>query len=247
MCGSGSIRVIWRWSGSIGSITERGSSRRTWVRSALRTRHSCRLVTARCSRSATHVAGPVDLERGNQVAAQGGDPFDEHSSPLDTVERAGVHAAVLVHKKVSVRGLKQGVVFGRLDVKIPGSQHLASAHRLEDRLGDGNDAVEGTAGVEEIGADRGQDPLVEVGAAAIVAEIVGAKVDAGDPENLRSREVGLGGPDARLRVATIRGRASASWRAVARLIGKRKSFGSNGADLRCMCVARGDGPTVAAS
>ena len=41
--------------------------------------------------------------------------------------------------------------------------------------------------------------------------------------------------------ATTSGRASARLSAVARLIGKRKSAASNGADFRCMSVARGDG------
>ena len=40
--------------------------------------------------------------------------------------------------------------------------------------------------------------------------------------------------------ATIRGRASESRRAVARLIGNRRSVGSNGAALSVMLVARGD-------
>src|SRR4051812_47804504 len=41
--------------------------------------------------------------------------------------------------------------------------------------------------------------------------------------------------------ATIRGRASESRRAVARVIGKRKSVGANGAALSFRLVARGDG------
>ncbi len=41
--------------------------------------------------------------------------------------------------------------------------------------------------------------------------------------------------------ATISGRASESRRAVARLIGKRRSVGSNGGALRLKLAARGDG------
>ena len=54
-------------------------------------------------------------------------------------------------------------------------------------------------GVEEVRADRGQDALVEVGAAAVVADVVEADVERRDPEDLGLGQVGLGDPDAGLR------------------------------------------------
>ena len=53
-------------------------------------------------------------------------------------------------------------------------------------------------GVEEVRADRGQDALVEVRAAAVVADVVEADVERRDPEDLGLSEVGLGDPDAGL-------------------------------------------------
>ena len=56
----------------------------------------------------------------------------------------------------------------------------------------------GTA-VEEVRAGRGHDALVEVRAAAVVAEVVEADVERGDPEDLGLRQLGLGDPDPGLR------------------------------------------------
>ena len=43
--------------------------------------------------------------------------------------------------------------------------------------------------------DGGQDALVEVRAAAIVADVVEADVECGEPEDLGPRQLGLGDPD----------------------------------------------------
>ena len=67
---AGSIRVIWRWSCSSGTTTARGSSRRTCVRSALATRHSCRAGRRLLLEVGEHVPGPIDLDLGDQVLAQ---------------------------------------------------------------------------------------------------------------------------------------------------------------------------------
>ena len=58
-------------------------------------------------------------------------------------------------------------------------------------------AQAGTA-VEEVDARRGHDALVEVGAAAVVPDVVEAHVERGDPEDLGPGELGLGHPDAGL-------------------------------------------------
>ena len=55
------------------------------------------------------------------------------------------------------------------------------------------------AAVEEVHARRGHDALVEVRAAAVVPDVVGAEVERGDPEDLGPRELRLGHPDAGLR------------------------------------------------
>ena len=93
---------------------------------------------------------------------------------LDRIKRAGVDSAVPVHHEVGVGGLEQGVVLGGLDVPLPGIQDLPGRQRLVNRIGRGDDSQgstrEADAAIEEVGARRGHDPLVEVGAAAVVAE-----------------------------------------------------------------------------
>ena len=96
-------------------------------------------------------------------------------------------------------------------------------------------------GVEEVRARRGHDALVEVGAAAVVADVVEADVEVGNPEDLGLRQLGLGDPDPAWAAATISGRASESRRAVARLIGKRRSVGSGGAERNVGMVVSGEG------
>ena len=58
---------------------------------------------------------------------------------------------------------------------------------------------EAGTGVEEVRARRGHDALVEVGAAAVVADVVEADVEVGDPEDLGLGQLGLGDPDPGLR------------------------------------------------
>ena len=96
-------------------------------------------------------------------------------APLDAVERTGVHAPVLVHQEVGVGGLQQGVVLRRLDVEVPGIEDLPRHQGLEDGIGRGDDPVQGATAVEEVDARRGHDALVEVGAAAVVAKVVGGR------------------------------------------------------------------------
>ena len=99
-----------------------------------------------------HVPGPVDLERRDQVAAQGGDPLDQVAAPLDGVEGAGVHAPVLVHQEVGVGGLEQGVVLRGLDVPVPGVQDLPGHQGLVDGVGRGDEPPQAGTAVEEVGA-----------------------------------------------------------------------------------------------
>ena len=102
---------------------------------ALCTRHCCRADDRLLLEVGEHVPGPVDLERRDQVAAQGGDPLDQLARPLDRVERAGVDAPVLVHQEVGVGGLQQGVVLRRLDVPVLGVQDLPGHQGLVDGVG----------------------------------------------------------------------------------------------------------------
>ena len=85
-----------------------------------------------------HVPGPVDLDLGDQLAAQAGDPLDQVAAPLDAVEGAGVHPPVLVDLEVGVGGLQQGVVLGGLDVPVRGVQDLPRDQGLEDGVGRGD-------------------------------------------------------------------------------------------------------------
>ena len=125
------------------------------------------------------------------------------AAPLDAVERAGVHPPVLVHHEVGVGGLEQGVVLGGLDVPVPGVQDLPGHQGLVDGIGRGDDPQsvprQAGTGVEEVRARRGQDALVEVRAAAVVADVVEADVERGNPEDLGLGQLGLGDPDAGLR------------------------------------------------
>ena len=59
--------------------------------------------------------------------------LDQVLPPLDDVEHAGIHSAVLVHHEVGVGGLEQGVVLGRLDVQLPRVQDLPGRQWLVDR------------------------------------------------------------------------------------------------------------------
>ena len=94
-------------------------------------------------------SGPGRPRPRDQVAAQGGDPFEQVPPPLDAVERAGVRATVLMHQEVRVGGLQQGVVLRRLDVEVAGIEDLPRHQRLEDGLGGGDDPVQGRPAVEE--------------------------------------------------------------------------------------------------
>ena len=131
----GSIRVICRWSCSSGTTTARGSSRSTWVRSALATRHCCARRDGPLLEVGEHVPGPVDLDLRDQVLAEVLDPLDQVVPPLDGVEGAGVHPPVLVHAEVGVGGLHQGVVLGGLDVPVAGVEDLPGGQGLEDGVG----------------------------------------------------------------------------------------------------------------
>ena len=195
----GSIRVIWAWSCSSGSTTARGSSRSTWVRLALCDPPLLPRRDGPLLEVGEHVPGPVDLDLGDQLLAQLRDPLDQVAAPLDGVEGAGVHPPVLVHPEVGVGGLEQGVVLGGLDVPVPGVQDLPRDQGLEDGVGQVDVLIQAGTGVEEVDARRGHDALVEVRAAAVVADVVDAEHDRGDPEDLGPRELGLGHPDAGLR------------------------------------------------
>ena len=127
--------MTWGWSCSSGSTTARGSSRSTWVRSALCDPPLLPRRDGPLLEVGEHVPGPVDLDRGHQLPAQLGDPLDQVVAPLDGVEGAGVHPPVLVDPEVGVGGPEQGVVLGRLDVPVAGVQDLPGGQGLEDGVG----------------------------------------------------------------------------------------------------------------
>ena len=77
--------------------------------------------------------------------------------------------------EVGVGGLEQGVVLGGLDVPVPGVQDLPGHQGLVDGIGRGDDPVQAGTAVEEVHARRGHDALVEVRAAAVVADVVDSR------------------------------------------------------------------------
>ncbi len=82
-----------------------------------------------------HVPGPVDLDLGDQLPAQLGDPDRPGRGRARRCRGPGVHPAVLVHPEVGVGGLEQGVVLGGLDVPVRGIQDLPRDQGLEDGVG----------------------------------------------------------------------------------------------------------------
>ena len=83
--------------------------------------------------------------------------------------------------------------------QLPGVQDLPGRQGLVDGVGRGDDPPQAAAAVEVVGARRGHDALVEVGAAAVVAKVVEGDVEVGDPEDLGLGQLGLGDPDPGLR------------------------------------------------
>ncbi len=145
------------------------------------------------------VARPVDLDPRHQVATQAGDSGDELMPARDGVERPGVHAAGAMDLEVGVGGLKQRIVLGPLHVPVRRVQGLPRGQGREERVGQRHVLPHAAAGPEEVDAGGGHDALVEVGPAAVVADVVEAHVERGHPEHLGARELALGHPDARLR------------------------------------------------
>ena len=72
------------------------------------------------------VSGPVDFNGRHEFPRQVSDPVHQIVPLLDAVECSGVHPAVLVHQKVGVGCLQQGVVLRRLNVQC-GVQDLPAA------------------------------------------------------------------------------------------------------------------------
>ena len=145
------------------------------------------------------VSGPIDLDLGNQLLAQLRDPLDQIVPSLDGVERTGIHSPILVHHEIGIGRHGQRIVFGDLDVGLHGSEVLPRDQGLEDDVGRGDVLDQAATAVEEVHAGRGHDALVEVGAAAVVPEIIEADVERGDPEHLGPCELGFGHPHAGLR------------------------------------------------
>ena len=147
-----------------------------------------------CSRSATTFRGPIDLVGGDQIFAHLQDPLDQVVSALDGVEGAAVHSPVLVHQEVGVGCLKQDVVLRGLDVELARVEVLPRGQRLEDDVRQVDVLPEAGTGVVEVHAVDGHDALVEVGAAAVVPDVIGADHERRDPENLGPCQLCFGDP-----------------------------------------------------
>ena len=71
-----------------------------------------------------------------------------------------------------------------------------------------NESDQAAAAIEKVCAGRRQNPLVEIGAAAVVPNVIEREVEIGQPEELGLRQLGLRDPRPGLRAATISGLAS---------------------------------------
>src|SRR5207253_8757853 len=121
------------------------------------------------------VPGAVDLDLGDEFPAQVGDPLDQVVAALDGVQGAGVHPAVLVDAEVGVGRLEHRVVLGGLGVPMRRVQHLPRDQGLEVGVGQVDEDICAGAGHEVVYAGGGHDALVEVGAAAVVPDVVDAE------------------------------------------------------------------------
>ena len=141
-----------------------------------------------------HVSCPIDLVGRDEILAHLQDPLDQVVAALDRVEGAAVHSAELVYEEVGVGRLKQDVVLRGLDVELTGIEVLPGGQRLEDDIGEVDVLPEAGAGLVEVRAVYGHDALVEVGAAAVVPDIVVADHERGNPEDLGPGQLGFGHP-----------------------------------------------------
>ena len=145
------------------------------------------------------VPGPVDLVLGHELAAEVGDPDHQVPALLDVEQRPRINAAIPMDAEVGVGHLHEGVVLGRLDVPVCRVQHLAGDQRFVDDVGQVDGEVRAAARIQEVHAGGGHDPLVEVGAAPVVPDVVGPERGHGNPENLGAGQLRLGDPDTGLR------------------------------------------------
>ena len=93
--------------------------------------------------------------------------------------------------------MSSGVVLRRLDVQLPGIQHLPRDQGLEDRIGQVDILREPKSSLEVVHAGRGHDAFIEIRSAAVVPEIIGAKSEQGNPQDLARVSVGLRPPTLR--------------------------------------------------
>ena len=106
-----------------------GSSRRTWVRSALWTRHVSRADVACCSRSATKFLARSTSTLGTSSLLKLRDPLDQVVAALDGVKSAGIHSPILMHLEIGIGRHEQRVVLGGLDVPVAGKLRICRATR----------------------------------------------------------------------------------------------------------------------
>ncbi len=90
--------------------------------------------------------------------------------------------------------MSKEVVLGGLDVPVPRIQHLPRGQRLEEGLTQVDILPQAGTGVEKVHAVDGHDAFVDIRAAAVVSDIIGANHQRGDPENLGPGELCFGHP-----------------------------------------------------
>ncbi len=121
-------------------------------------------------------------------------------APLDAIQGPGVHAPVLVDAEIGIGGHEQRVVLRRLDVPFPGIEHLLRDQRLEEDIREVHircqrSDIQRAAGIEEINARAGHESLVEIRAATIVPDVIGAHHQCRNPQDLGPRELCFRHPD----------------------------------------------------
>src|SRR5262249_44719187 len=124
---------------------------------------------------------------------------DEVIPEPDAVKVARILAPVLMNAEIGVGRLVNGVVLGALDVPLPGCEDLPRRQGFKDGVGHVDVLDQAAAAVEEADAGSGEESAVEVGAAAIVADVIEAERQCRDPEYSGAGELSLGDPNSGLR------------------------------------------------
>ena len=128
--------------------------------------------------------GPVDLQGGDQGGGQAAGEVHEQPGAVDGCVDPQQPTARRLEREEPLRHLEQHVVAGRLEVRGPRGDHPPRRQRGEDRVGQAHRQIRPAADEERLAALAEVLAGEEVLLHAVVAEVVDAAVDVGDPEHL---------------------------------------------------------------